>query len=390
MIGTAGECAYTLAKVSRPELSGSDRSRITSAVSPAERCSRPFARRSAQCSANGARGSSPTISRMSRSSPGLSSIRRTWCISISVRRERHHGQPENVDRLHHRDELLEVDRLRDVAVGVQVVALQHVLLRLGGGEHHHRNAAQMLIGLDLLQHFAAVLLRQVQVEQDDVGARRILVLAALVQKLHGVDTVLRPVQLVIDLAFLQRLARQALIARVVLHQQDLNGRAAIHHGHSFFGSVKWTVLRAPGVEVPQMRPPWRSATFLQMARPMPVPGYSPMACSRWNSMKMRSKYCGSMPMPLSATLMCHSPASSCAPTWMWGARSLLRNLSALPIRFWNTCASCTSSPSTVGSASAVTAAPDSWIAACKLVRARLSGASSDTGTSSLPLVPTRE
>src|SRR6185312_6724666 len=115
-----------------------------------------------------------------------------------------------------------------------------------------------------------------------------LVLAALVQKLHGVDTVLRPVQLVKDLAFLQRLARQALIARVVLHQQDLNGRAAIHHGNSFFGSVKW------------------------------------------------------------------------------GVRSLLRNLSALPIRFWNTCASCTSSPSTVGSASAVTAAPDSWIAACKL------------------------
>src|SRR3954471_8706832 len=111
MIGTAGECAYTLAKVSRPELSGSARSRMTSAVSPAERCSRPFARRSAQCKENGACGSSPIISRMSRSSPGLSSIRRTLCISVAVRRQGDDAQPEGVDRLHHHDELLQVDRL---------------------------------------------------------------------------------------------------------------------------------------------------------------------------------------------------------------------------------------------------------------------------------------
>src|SRR5204863_1582512 len=182
-----------------------------------------------------------------------------------------------------------------------------------------------------------------------------------------------PVQLVVDLGFLQRLARQALVAGVVLDEQDLDRRPAVGHGcPPLLGSVKWNWLPSPGAEVTQMRPPWRSATFLQIARPMPVPGYSPIACSRWNSMKMRSKYCGSMPMPLSAMLMCHSPASSTAPTWIWGARSLLRNLSALPMRFWNTWASCTSSASTVGSASAVTAAPDSSIAARRLVTARLS------------------
>jgi len=34
-------------------------------------------------------------------------------------------------------------------------------------------------GLDLLQHLPAVLLRQVEIEQDDVGLGRILVLARI-------------------------------------------------------------------------------------------------------------------------------------------------------------------------------------------------------------------
>src|SRR5207249_2524416 len=102
-------------------------------------------------------------------------------------------------------------------------------------------------------------------------------------ELHRLHAVLSPVQLVVDLALLQRLARQALVAGVVLDEQDLNGRAAIGHGDSFFGSVKWNVLPAPGVELTQMRPPWRSATFLQIARPMPVPGYSAFACRRLHS-----------------------------------------------------------------------------------------------------------
>src|SRR5205085_6225732 len=269
------------------------------------------------------------------------------------------------------------------------VRAQHVLLRLGRGEHDHGNALQALVGLDLLQYFAAVLLRQVEVEQDDVRPRRIAILAAPVEEFHRFDTVLHPVQRVVDLAFLQRFARQSLVAGVVLDEQDLDGGTSVGHGNSFFGSVKWNWLPSPGVEFTQMRPPWRSTTFLQIARPMPVPGYSPMVCRRWKSMKMRSKYCGSMPMPLSATVMRHSPACSPALTWMRGTAGP-RNLSALPIRFWKSCASCTSSAWTLGRASQVTPALDSLIAACRFAIARLSGASTGTGLNSLPLVPTRE
>src|SRR5205085_5703245 len=308
---------------------------------------------------------------------------------MPIGRQRDHGEPEDVDRLHHHDEFLKVDGLGHIAVRMQVVRPQHVLFGLGGGEHDHRDALEAVVGLDVLEHLAAVLLRQVEVEQDDVRARRVRVLAAAVEKLHRLDAVLAPVQLVVDLAFLQRLARQALIAGVVFHQQDLDGRTTVGHGKSFLGSVMWNWLPSPSVEVTQMRPPWRSTTFLQMARPMPVPGYSPIVCNRWNSMKMRSKYCGSMPMPLSAIVRCHSPALSSAETWMRGTPWPL-NLSALPIRFWKSCASCISSTSTVGSGSQVTAALDSSIAARRLPIAFLSGVSIDTGLNSLPLVPTRE
>ena len=65
---------------------------------------------------------------------------------------------------------------------------------------------------------------------------------------------------------------------------------------------------------------------------------------------------------LSAMVRCHSPSFSSAETWMRGT-PLPRNLSALPIRFWNSCASCISSASTLGNGSQVTAALDSRITA---------------------------
>ena len=44
----------------------------------------------------------------------------------------------------------------------------------------------------------------------------------------------------------------------------------------------------PGTDATAMLPPYPSTIFLQMARPMPVPGYSSAVCSRWNTTKIRS------------------------------------------------------------------------------------------------------
>ena len=55
---------------------------------------------------------------------------------------------------------------------------------------------QLVVGLDLGQHLAAVLLRQVQVQQDQVRARRVGVLALAPQERDRLDAVLATLQLV--------------------------------------------------------------------------------------------------------------------------------------------------------------------------------------------------
>src|ERR1041385_6097163 len=97
-------------------LSGSESSSSTSPTPPAKSRSRSSARRPAHSISNGAPGTSASISRISRASPVLSSIRRTRCICfflLAVRRQGYDRKPEGIDRLHHHDELLQVDGLGD-------------------------------------------------------------------------------------------------------------------------------------------------------------------------------------------------------------------------------------------------------------------------------------
>src|SRR5690606_40075437 len=46
-------------------------------------------------------------------------------------------------------------------------------------------------------------------------------------------------------------------------------------------------------------PPCRSTICLHIAKPIPVPGYCAAGCRRWNTLKMRSAYVGSRPVPRS-------------------------------------------------------------------------------------------
>ncbi len=78
---------------------------------------------------------------------------------------------ELVDLAHRAHELVEVHRLGDVGVGVQLVAAQDVLFGRRGGQHHDRDEAQIGVGLDLLQQLPAVVLGQVEVQQDQIGPR---------------------------------------------------------------------------------------------------------------------------------------------------------------------------------------------------------------------------
>jgi hypothetical protein len=53
-------------------------------------------------------------------------------------------------------------------------------------------------------------------------------------------------------------------------------------------SVKQTEVPWPGSDSTRTFPPWRSTILRTMARPMPLPGYRPRACNRWNTRKTRS------------------------------------------------------------------------------------------------------
>ena len=70
------------------------------------------------------------------------------------------------------------------------------------------------------------------------------------------------------------------------------------------------MLPWPGRDSTQIRPPCRSTILLQIASPIPVPGYLSRPCSRWKIRKIRSWCSGAMPMPLSRTEKSHSSRSA--------------------------------------------------------------------------------
>lgn len=82
----------------------------------------------------------------------------------------HDPEAEVLDRFHDRHELVQIHRLGNVPIGVEVVALQHVVFVLRGRQNHHRDALQVIIGFDLGQHLTTIFLGKVEVQHDKVWA----------------------------------------------------------------------------------------------------------------------------------------------------------------------------------------------------------------------------
>ena len=97
-------------------------------------------------------------------------------IALSILRQHHDPEPEVLDRFHYRDELVQIHRLGDVTIGVEVVALQHVLFVLRSRENDYRDVFQIVVGLDLSQHLSPIFLGKVEVEQDEIRARSACIL----------------------------------------------------------------------------------------------------------------------------------------------------------------------------------------------------------------------
>ena len=109
------------------------------------------------------------------------------------------------------------------------VRVEDVPLGCRRGQHQDRDLQELRVALDRLEHLLAVHPRQVEVEDHEIGTRRVLVLALLAQELHRLLAVLGHEQLVGDLALLQDLLGQPDVRRLILDEEDLDGLHR-HHG----------------------------------------------------------------------------------------------------------------------------------------------------------------
>src|SRR5262249_11666881 len=145
------------------------------------------------------------------------------------------------------------------------------------GQHHDRDAAQVLVLFDLGEYLAPVDPGQVEVEQHEVGARRVGVLALPPQVGQGLLAVAHDVERVADLVLLERLLGHEDVARVVLDQQLLDRQGGLDRGgHAAISSATASAGTSSGAgtgnvnrkSVPsrcsrsiQTRPPWYSTIF---------------------------------------------------------------------------------------------------------------------------------
>src|ERR1700685_3149723 len=131
---------------------------------------------------------------VNRTSPGLSSTSSTTLFMVSsnilsLLRQFRFGQPECVDASHKAVEGVPVRRLSKVAVRLQLIADHDIRLVIRCRQDDRRNYLQVLIFFDQSQNLPAIHFGQVEIEQNEIGPRRICVDALASQKGHGFDAV---------------------------------------------------------------------------------------------------------------------------------------------------------------------------------------------------------
>src|SRR5690606_24089847 len=248
-------------------------------------------------------------------------------------------RPELAQGLDRTEELVDVHRLDHVGIHAQVPAAGQVAFLARGRQDHHRQAAELLVGADVLQHFQPVHARHLDVQQQD---RRLLVrtvgeAAAALQALQRLDPVLHVDDGVGEVGLAQGVDRHFGVGCAVFGQQDrADGAHAVklpECAESCAGRMKWKVAPLPGSDSAQMRPPWRLSTRRTLARPMPVPGYSLALCRRWNTPNSLPAYSMSKPTPLSRIVKWWPPsATGWQPTSITAGLLCDEYLTALPSR----------------------------------------------------------
>ena len=157
-------------------------------------------------------------------------------LSRSGGRQFHDREPKILDLLDRSDELIHVNRLGHVAVGVAVVRLQLVSFGARTGHDHDGDALQVWILLDFLEYFSTVHSRQVEIEQDQIRPRHRHLLALTAEDGHRHLALLDVAYVVEQLPLAERFLRQPRVGRAVFHQKDFDGSAKVGTEH---GITPW-------------------------------------------------------------------------------------------------------------------------------------------------------
>jgi len=126
-------------------------------------------------------------------------------------------------------ELIQVDRFGDVAVGVQIVAFKDVLFITGSGQHHHWNPSEVFIMLDFFQHFTPVFSGEVQIEQNNIRAGRILIRWLAAQESQRFYPIVNDIQGIVEFHVSKRFNREADVAGIIFDQQYFYHRKNLRH-----------------------------------------------------------------------------------------------------------------------------------------------------------------
>ena len=129
--------------------------------------------------------------------------------------------PEGLDGVHQFNQGIPVDRLANIATGLEIVGPPHVTGVAGTAEHDDRNAFQSRISLELLEDFKPTLSGQIQIEDNQFGEQPVA--ACQIQKRNQRRfAVAGNLQGAAGVGFTNRYFEKVCVRGIVLDQKNIN------------------------------------------------------------------------------------------------------------------------------------------------------------------------
>lgn len=140
-------------------------------------------------------------------------------------------EPEFLNRPYSGEIFIFVRRLYEISSCLKPVGARLIFFAIAAAHHDDRHAFQLGIGLDRLQHFQPIDLRQVEIEKHLIRRRGFRVVTRSFQESHGFLPIRNHRNTAMDEGIPERNQRQVNVGAVVLHQQYVQASVCVRHPH---------------------------------------------------------------------------------------------------------------------------------------------------------------